>query len=169
ARQGVQQVVAGPRAAVQGRAAGEARRRARGDGGAAGLQPKLRPVPRQRGVPRRRRARAATGEERRRAPRQHVGQPALAARAPGVAVGRAGHHAEPRGRRHVRAPHHHRGREARRRQRRGPLPPVRPPRPAARPRRPAGTPVLPRPHGARPRRAGTRTGNPPGGEASGAL
>ena len=48
-------------------------------------------------------------------PRQHLGQSAFAARAPGVAVGRAGHHAEPRGLRHLRASHHHRRRKTRRR------------------------------------------------------
>ena len=43
------------------------------------------------------------------------GNQLVAARAPGVAVGRAGDHAEPRGLRDLRAPHHHRRRKARRR------------------------------------------------------
>ena len=47
-------------------------------------------------------------------PREHLGQPARPPRPHGLAVGRAGHHAEPRGCRHLRAPHHHRRRKARR-------------------------------------------------------
>ena len=43
-----------------------------------------------------------------------LGKPAFDPRASGLAVGRAGHHAEPRRRCDFRAPHHHRRRKTRR-------------------------------------------------------
>src|SRR5205823_295035 len=92
---------------------------------------------------------------------------AVAARAPGLAVGGTGHHAEPRGLCDLRAPHHHRGRKARRRLGRGPQPHLRPARRAPRATGGPGAPVLPRPPRPGPGRTRARTRNPAGGEGAG--